>query len=168
MFISTLGTVHVTIFCCKWIRKKNAKSPAVGHVKIHVYLCFLFFYSLNPCALFFFFFFSLNLRITLILPDYCWWLERLWHAFVHPCCLDQYKIPRDLFPTKSGDWIQNDDFCIMKQNLESVFITSQNELSALQITHNYETNKYLYFSFWSITKGPGVLSLSSVAVLPLH
>lgn len=101
MFISSLEVVRITKFYCQWFRRKNTKSLDVGHIHIHVHLCFPFWCSLSPGAHFSF----LNLSHALILPADLWWLELFWHHSVHPCCLVQYKLPMSFFLTKGDGWL---------------------------------------------------------------
>lgn len=101
ILVSSLEAVHTTIFYCKWIRKENTKSLDAGHVQIQAYFYFPFGCSLSSCAHVSF----LNLRHAPILPYDFWWLELLWHSFVHPCCLVQYKLPMAFLLLKMmSDW----------------------------------------------------------------
>lgn len=120
-------------------------------LQIHVYLCFPFSCSLNPFACFSF----LNSRPALILSDDFWWLESLWHFFVHPCCLVKYDTPKR--PSSYRRWW----LIGLKQQFTYYDIKSggsiyswSSEFLALHMIHNYEANKYVYFLLWNITKGP--------------
>lgn len=124
MFISSLEAVHVTIFYCKWIRKKNTKSLDRGHVT-------------NPCAPMLSFcllsqslcsFFLFWMSPALTLPDDFWWVEPFWPPFVHSCCLLQHNISKRTSSHQRW-WLiglkEKGDFCIMTKNLEAEFIAAQ-------------------------------------------